>query len=800
MRCSRLGVAVGLLLAVIAAGAVFVAAASGSSCDQYMETTGTYDWGVAANWQSGLPGPNTSVCWGPDVTITVDSSDTGASAATASEVFATPGSSSTVAGPLEIDGGTLTLGSAADEVSPIASLTMSGGGTLLGAGTLQVSGAFDITSGIIGGQYSPASADPTIDAGSFLATNPGPPSPIFYGGVINVDGPATIDTTYFSSPNDGVASFNETGVDPIVLTPGAYGEDDGYTNMSSTDGYSISGDTDPFNYRLTQSGGATDVPSGDILYPGDTFELTGGTLQDDGTLGTGVTLTGGLLDGTGNFGATVLNTSGTVRPGDGGATGTLSMPSYIQSGGGTLTIPVNGTGAGQFSVLNVSGGVQLAGALALEPTGGFASAASPGESVEFLPFGGTLTGTFASTTDTQTFPDGEVFGPQYEANQVDAVVTLPAPANTTLPSINGQTGLGDLLTCSTGTWTGDPTLTEVWARNGTTIPGATGTSYTVTAADQGETLTCVVTGTNATSSATATSPGDAIPAAAPVTTTTTQSTTTPTTTTTATDTTSTPTNTTTTPAGTTTTTTPSTTTPLSAPAGGAVVTGTPLPEDRLTCSSGTWTGSPSFTYQWFRGQTPISGATSATYTVAVLDEGSKLTCAITGHNPGGAHTAVAAGVVVAQKGTLTCPKPSGSLINSSVGPLTLGAGKATERRVLTRYSVTSYGFDNFCLYGGWGIRAGYRAGKVVLLLTANPYYRLDGAGPGITIASVTKKLKVGKAFVIGLNDWYIAAGKGVEDVFKVRHGIIQEIGIANQADSSGTRAQQHAFLAGFKAA
>jgi hypothetical protein len=87
---------------------------------------------------------------------------------------------------------------------------------------------------------------------------------------------------------------------------------------------------------------------------------------------------------------------------------------------------------------------------------------------------------------------------------------------------------------------------------------------------------------------------------------------------------------------------------------------------------------------------------------------------------------------------------------------------------------------------------------VVLLLTANPFYKLDHVSVGIAISKVAKQLKVGKGFVIGLNDWYIAPGHGVNDAFKVRHGIIQEIGIANQKDTAG-RAKQKRFLSGFKA-
>ena len=113
--------------------------------------------------------------------------------------------------------------------------------------------------------------------------------------------------------------------------------------------------------------------------------------------------------------------------------------------------------------------------------------------------------------------------------------------------------------------------------------------------------------------------------------------------------------------------------------------------------------------------------------------------------------------------------------------------------------MTHYGFDDFCLYAGWGIRGAYKHGGFALLLTANPYYNLQGITPGMTIASVSARLHVSRMFAIGLNDWYVARGSKSNDVFKVRHGIIQEVGIADKEDTS-TTAKQKAFLSSFRAA
>ena len=67
--------------------------------------------------------------------------------------------------------------------------------------------------------------------------------------------------------------------------------------------------------------------------------------------------------------------------------------------------------------------------------------------------------------------------------------------------------------------------------------------------------------------------------------------------------------------------------------------------------------------------------------------------------------------------------------------------------MLHRFAVTHNRFDDFCLFAGWGIRVGYPStqaaarvcppssaatsqGKIVLALTANPFYNLKGVTPG----------------------------------------------------------------------
>lgn len=238
------------------------------------------------------------------------------------------------------------------------------------------------------------------------------------------------------------------------------------------------------------------------------------------------------------------------------------------------------------------------------------------------------------------------------------------------------------------------------------------------------------------------------------------------------------------------------------------ISGTPLPGHELSCSTGAWTGSPSaFAYQWQRAGRPIAGASAARYDVQIADEAQTLTCAVSAANAAGASApATSAGVLVAVPGTLSCPKPSGRIAGASLGPLRLGFTRKRARATLRRFRISRNGFDNFCLYGGFGISAGYPAqsllqtlsrrqrarvrGRIVVALTANPYYALRGARPGMAFAPLSRRLHAGKAFRINGNDWYIVPGKRANGVLKVSGGVIQDVGIAERLLTTGRRAQR----------
>jgi len=115
---------------------------------------------------------------------------------------------------------------------------------------------------------------------------------------------------------------------------------------------------------------------------------------------------------------------------------------------------------------------------------------------------------------------------------------------------------------------------------------------------------------------------------------------------------------------------------------------------------------------------------------------------------------------------------------------------------------------------GWGIRVGYPsakllrelssrqrarvAGRIILALTANRYYALDGVRPGRRLATVAARLGAGRPLSIGLNDWYVVRGRASDGVLKVRRGVVQEVGIASKQLCHG-RAAQRRLLRSFTA-
>ena len=188
------------------------------------------------------------------------------------------------------------------------------------------------------------------------------------------------------------------------------------------------------------------------------------------------------------------------------------------------------------------------------------------------------------------------------------------PENIEAPEASGTPAVGEVLTCSQGTWNGQPapTYTYQWLLDGVEIPSATANTYTVGSADRGLVLSCRVTASNREGTESADSRVLAIPGIQPK--------------------------------------------DIEAPS----VSGTATVGQSLTCERGIWSGAPppTFTYQWLRDGMSIPSATESTYTVSLADQGHLLSCDVTATNTAGSAEAPSSnGTAIFRKAATTASVP-----------------------------------------------------------------------------------------------------------------------------------------------
>jgi len=299
-----------------------------------------------------------------------------------------------------------------------------------------------------------------------------------------------------------------------------------------------------------------------------------------------------------------------------GATG-LTYPIATADLGTTLTFTVTSTRAGYLTVRKTSAATStvVAGTQLLTPTpsingtprGGNSLTATVGAwdsgvtlTYAWMRNGVKITG---ATTTTYAIASADVgtaltfsvtgtkagFTTVTKTSAATATVTAGTLTLTPVPSITGTVQGGNTLTGVVGTWDTGATLTYQWKRNGTVITGATKTTYAIVTADIGLPLTFSVTGAKAGfTSVTQTSAATASVLAGAW---------------------------------------ANTPTPT--------ITGTAKGGSTLTAVPGTWDAGTTLTYQWYRGASAITGATTSSYVIgAAADIGSTISVNVTGAKVG----------------------------------------------------------------------------------------------------------------------------------------------------------------------
>ena len=234
---------------------------------------------------------------------------------------------------------------------------------------------------------------------------------------------------------------------------------------------------------------------------------------------------------------------------------------------------------------------------------------------------------------------------------------------------------------------------------------------------------------------------------------------------------------------------------------------------KLSCSKGAWTGNPSsYTYHWYRNLTPLATATGPTYVLTKLDQGSKLTCVVTAINAYGSASGTSNSLGIPVPKIPRCPAATGRMTGRNIGLAKLGINRSQARQLFSHHSGRGRQFEDFFCLTPIGVRVGYASplllktltakeqrelkGKVVWASTSNPHYSLDRIAAGASLAYAKRTLGGGRTFHIGHNYWYVVRKSSYTVVLKVRHGVVEEVGIADNL-LTGTKHQEAVLMHSF---
>ncbi|ANJ26440.1 beta strand repeat-containing protein [Agromyces aureus] len=297
------------------------------------------------------------------------------------------------------------------------------------------------------------------------------------------------------------------------------------------------------------------------------------------------------------------------------------------------------------------------------------------------------------------------------------------------PAITGTAAVGSTLTATPGTWTMGTAFSYQWSASGTAISGATASTFALTSAQAGKTITVAVKGTlsgyptiTKTTAATTKVSTTAVP----------------------------------------------------------TISGTTTVGSTLTAKTGTWTTGTAFSYQWSASGAAISGATASTFALTSAQVGKQITVTVTGTLSG--YTTVSkASVATAKVAAAATPIVSGtatvgSTLTATPGTWTTGtalayqwnaAGTAISGATASTFTLTNAQVGKQITVTVTGTLAGYPTVskssattlKVAIATTPEPSGRFF---VGSTVSVQTGTWTTGTAFSY---QWY-ASGAAISGATK----------------------------------
>lgn len=466
---------------------------------------------VTVNGADTLAIPASSTANGDTGTYTIEPQATLAFSGTERDIDYAGSSGTTFGGggTLEVTGGLTDFQTDAD-LGGLHAFTVTAGATAEVDDTLEspAAGASPSTalSGVLGGYgnvtVSPGSSLSLIGTQAEIGedvwlTNEGTLS-VASGAKACIDADAVLENGATGTLTLGSgAALGQNPADPNC--GGGTLENDASGAISSVGGATI-------NTGLFDNAGTVTVPAGTLVLDASNQDTDTGSysIGSSATLsiqGGATRVLDGTMSGAGRLQLSASGGSGTsleLSPGATASVGSLSVASRttLQIDGGSSTPLASSSSPAPVSV---SGTAALAGTLAFN--GDALSAPTTSETLALLSCG--------SCTGTPSFPADDngwaaSLGTIAGAPGIVTTITPPPPQSITAPQINGTAAQDATLTVTEGSWSGSPTqISDQWQDCDPTslvctdIPGATGSSYTLTANDVGEQIQVVETATGA---------------------------------------------------------------------------------------------------------------------------------------------------------------------------------------------------------------------------------------------------------------------------------------------------------------